>query len=170
MDFIRKMKTRERTPLKRDFHTSCIGFLGGFCAIFVLLLLTNFTNELWIMAPFGASCVLVFGVWDSPLSQPRNIIGGHFVSTLVGLLFRSLFEQTPFVIAIAVGVAIALMVLTRTTHPPAGADPLVILLSTKIVGWSYLLTPVLLGSVVIVVLALVINNLSKKRKYPKFWV
>lgn len=62
------------------------------------------------------------------------------------------------------------MTLTKTTHPPAGADPLVILLSNQTVTWTYLLTPVLLGTDIIVFLALIINNLSKKRKYPKFWV
>lgn len=170
MEFIEKMKTKERTPLKSNLYTSFIGFVGGFCVISVLLLLTSFTSELWIMAPFGASCVLVFAVWDSPLSQPRNVIGGHLVATSVGLLFRNLFGQSLVVTAVAVGLAIALMILTKTTHPPAGADPLVVLLSTSVMGWSYLLTPVLLGSVVIVVIALIINNLSRRRKYPKFWV
>lgn len=170
MEFIKKMKTREKTPLKSDLYTSMLGFIGGFCVISLLLLLTNFTQESWIMAPFGASCVLAFGVWDSPLSQPRNIVGGHLIATSVGLLFRSFFAQSIVVIAVAVGLAIALMILTKTTHPPAGADPLVVLLSTSDIGWSYLLTPVLLGSVVIVLVALIINNLSKKRKYPKFWV
>ena len=170
MNFVKKMKTKDRTPLKSDLYTSFMGFIGGFCVISVLLLLTSFTSELWIMAPFGASCVLAFGVWDSPLSQPRNIIGGHLVATSVGLLFRNLFGQSLIVIAVAVGLAIALMILTKTTHPPAGADPLVVLLSTGVVSWTYLLTPVFLGSAAIVVIALIINNLSKKRKYPKFWI
>lgn len=157
MSFIEKMKTRERTSHKSNFYTSCIGFLGGFYVVFVLLLLTKFTDVSWIMAPFGASCVLVFAVWDSPLSQPRNVIGGQFLSTLIGLLFKNLFGHSSFVTAIAVG-----LILTRTTHPPAGADFLVILLS----DWSYLSTPMLLGSAVIVVFGLGINNLSKKETIP----
>ena len=74
------------------------------------------------------------------------------------------------VVAFAVGLTISLMMLTKTTHPPAGADPLVVLLSTGATGWSYLFTPVFLGSVVIVLIVLVINNLSKNRNYPTFWI
>lgn len=170
MKYIKKMGTSNKTPLKIDLCASLIGFLGGFSVIFILLLLTSVTKALWIMAPFGASCVLAFGVWDSPLSQPRNIIGGHLIATSVGLLCKSLLGQSLVVTAFAVGLSIALMMLTKTTHPPAGADPLVVLLSSNVMGWSFLFMPVLLGSVVIVLFALIINNLFKKRKYPKFWM
>ncbi|MGQ0455072.1 iron chelate uptake ABC transporter family permease subunit, partial [Bacillus sp. SS-TM] len=80
------------------------------------------------MAPFGASCVLAFGVWNAPLSQPRNIIGGHLISTFIGLSIYHLFGNEYWTIALAVGMAIAVMMLTRTTHPPAGADPIIVIL------------------------------------------
>lgn len=147
---------------------AAIGAFGGFIAIASLALLTDFTSAAWIMAPFGASCVLAFGVWDSPLSQPRNIIGGHLISTFTGLVLYHLFGQGPIVMAIGVGLAIAFMMLTKTTHPPAGADPLVVIIAGS--GWSFLFTPVLIGALVIVLAAILVNNLDKKRRYPSFWL
>ncbi|MDU0203562.1 MULTISPECIES: HPP family protein [Paenibacillus] len=162
-----KMRSKDRSPLKVVPRNALIGSIGGFIAIALLALLTDLTANAWIMAPFGATCVLAFGLWDAPLSQPRNIIGGHLISTLVGLLFFHLFGRSVWVIAIAVGLAIGLMMLTKTTHPPAGADPLVVILSGS--SWSFLFAPVLIGSVLIVIIALIINNLDKKRRYPTFW-
>ncbi|MBJ3787765.1 HPP family protein, partial [Bacillus sp. OA1] len=106
--------------------------------------------------------------WNAPLSQPRNIIGGHLISTFIGLSIYHLFGNEYWTIALAVGMAIAVMMLTRTTHPPAGADPIIVILGAN--SWSYLVTPVLIGSVVIVVIALFINNMSSKRSYPTFWM
>jgi len=163
-----KMRGKAKSPLKVVPRNALIGALGGFIAIALLTFLSDLTASIWIMAPFGASCVLAFGLWDAPLSQPRNIIGGHFISTLVGLLCFHLFGQSNWVLAVAVGLAIGLMMLSKTTHPPAGADPLVVILSGS--SWSFLIEPVLIGSVLIVLVALIINNLDKKRAYPTFWV
>jgi CBS-domain-containing membrane protein len=166
-DFLLKMKGEGRSPLKVLPKNAVIGAIGGFIAIALLSLLTEVTLEAWIMAPFGASCVLAFGVWDAPLSQPRNIIGGHLISTMVGLVLYHLFGQGIVVMAAGVGLAIGLMMLTKTTHPPAGADPLVVIMAGS--GWSFLFTPVLAGAVVIVLVALIVNNIDKKRRYPTFW-
>nr|WP_246431551.1 HPP family protein [Paenibacillus endophyticus] len=161
------MRSKGRSPLKVVPRNALIGAIGGFTAIAVLALLSELTASAWMMAPFGATCVLAFGLWDAPLSQPRNIIGGHVISTLVGLLCLHFFGQSIWVMAAAVGLSIGLMMLSKTTHPPAGADPLVVILSGS--SWTFLLTPVLIGSVLIVVMALLINNMDKKRKYPTFW-
>ncbi|WP_425413924.1 HPP family protein [Paenibacillus terrigena] len=163
-----KMSGSGKSPLKISSKTALIGFMGGFMAIGMLAFLTNQTSATWLMAPFGASCVLAFGVWDAPLSQPRNIIGGHMVSTAVGLLLFHLFGNAFWVIALGVGLAIALMHFTRTTHPPAGANPIVVIMAGN--PWTFLINPVLIGSVVIVLIALVVNNLDDQRRYPKFWV
>jgi CBS-domain-containing membrane protein len=96
------------------------------------------------------------------------IIGGHLISTFVGLALYHLFGKGPVIMAVGVGLAIGFMMLTKTTHPPAGADPLVVIMAGS--GWSYLLAPVLIGAVVIVLAALFINNLDKKRRYPTFWL
>ncbi|WP_309122501.1 HPP family protein [Paenibacillus sp.] len=165
--YFSKMKGNGRNPLSVAPRTALIGFLGGFTAIGLLAWLTDATQSAWMMAPFGASCVLAFGVWDAPLSQPRNIVGGHLLSTFVGLILLKLFGNDPWVIALAVGLSVALMHLTRTTHPPAGADPIVVIMEGS--PWLFLLTPVLAGSLAIVLTALVINNLDQRRKYPTFW-
>lgn len=133
-----------------------IGALGGFLAIAMLALLTSWTSNPWIMAPFGASCVLAFGIWDAPFSRPRNIVGGHLITTLSGIALFHLFGQSVWVMAAGVGLAIGLMMLTKTTHPPAGADPLVVIAGRR--GWSFLLAPVLIGSVLILAAAVLINN------------
>ncbi|WP_338555454.1 HPP family protein [Paenibacillus sp. KS-LC4] len=169
--FIAKLKdaggSSVRSPLKVSLPKAAWGAGGGFIVIFLLTMLTEKSDLVWIMAPFGATCVLVFGIWDSPLSQPRNVIGGHFISTAVGLLLYHWFGQGSLVMAAGVGLAIGLMMLTKTTHPPAGADPLVVIMAGS--SWSFLINPVLLGAIVIVGMALVINNLDKTKKYPTFW-
>ncbi|WP_258960799.1 HPP family protein [Paenibacillus aquistagni] len=165
--YFAKMTCAGKSPLKVSLRTAFIGFLGGFLAIGLLAYLTDLTSAIWLMAPFGASCVLAFGVWEAPLSQPRNIIGGHLVSTTVGLLLFHLFGSSNWVIALGVGLSITFMHLTRTTHPPAGANPIVVIMSGS--SWSFLLYPVLIGSLVIVLIALLLNNLDEQRHYPKFW-
>lgn len=163
-----KMRTTARSPLRVSPAAAGIATAGGIAAIAILALLTNWTSELWIMAPFGASCVLAFGLWDSPLAQPRNIIGGHLLSTAVGLAVDHLIGGGIIGMSLGVGLAIGLMALTKTTHPPAGADPLVVIAAGS--GWSFLFAPVLLGAVVVVAAALLINNLDPKRRYPTFWL
>ncbi|AIE61022.1 HPP family protein [Bacillus methanolicus] len=163
-----KMRGKGRSPLKANVKDAMTGFIGGFITILVLAVLTKITPATLLMAPFGASCVLAFGVWNAPLSQPRNIIGGHFISTLVGLTVYHFLGNEPWTIALGVGLAIAIMMMTKTTHPPAGADPIVVILGAY--KWNYLITPVLIGSIVIVLIAVLINNLRKNREYPTFWI
>ena len=143
------------------------GLIGGFITIFSLLYLTNVTGTGWLMAPFGASCVLVFAAWNTPFSQPRNIIGGHFISTAIGLGLYELFGAEAWALALGVGLAIACMMVTKTTHPPAGANPIMVMLGGY--QWSYLISPVLIGAVFIVIIALILNNLRVNRSYPTFW-
>ncbi len=120
------------------------------------------------MASFGATCVLAFGVPDSPLAQPRNIIGGHFLSTLLGLIFLHLFGSTWWGMALAVATAIGCMQFTKTVHPPAGADPLIVM--TTGASWKFLVTPALAGAIILVICAIVFNNLAEDRSYPKYWL
>lgn len=131
---------------------------GGFLAIAGLSVLTNHTMMAFLMAPFGASCVLLFAAPTAPLSQPINVVGGHFVATLTGLVLRQVLPPTWWGMAIAVGCAIALMVALRVTHPPAGADPLVVFSTDP--GFGFLFAPVLSGSVALVVIALLFHRLN----------
>lgn len=112
--------------------------------------------------------MLVFSAWNAPLSQPRNVFGGHFISALTGIVVLHVFGAHPWTFALGTGLAICLMMLTKTTHPPAGADPIVVIQGAY--AWSYLVFPVLIGSVVIVIIALVINNFAQKSPIPRVLV
>ncbi|MEK5230397.1 HPP family protein [Lysinibacillus sp. FSL K6-0232] len=165
--FIAKMRGGGQAPSRTNFADAFTGALGGLICIFVLLWLTNYTNAPWLMASLGGSCVLVFVVWNAPLSQPRNIIGGHVISAFIGLSMYSLLGSNMLSISLGVGLTIFFMAFLGTIHPPAGANPIIIILGGY--SWGYLIMPVLIGAVIIVLFGLLINNLRDTRKYPLFW-
>jgi CBS-domain-containing membrane protein len=141
----------------RPWQAALLAGFGGFLTIGMLAAVTATDALSLLIAPFGASCVLVFGVPASPFARPRNVIGGHLVTALVGLIAVSLFGPGPLGIAVGVGLAIAAMMVTDTVHPPAGANPIVVALSHA--SWSFLAAPVLLGTVAIVATGLVYNRI-----------
>ncbi|MDO9461605.1 MAG: HPP family protein [Alphaproteobacteria bacterium] len=141
--------------------------LGGFIAIAVLALLTDYLSMALILGSFGASCVLVFGYPDAPFSQPRNVIGGHFISSLIGLTFLYFVGPQWWSVAMAVGVTIAVMMLTRTVHPPAGSNPVIVFLTAP--AWDFLLFPSLAGALILALIGLIYNNATRTAKYPKYW-
>lgn len=165
--YIIKFKTVEKSSKPVTFKFSVYSGIGGFITIAILSFLTKNLQIPLIMAPFGASCVLAFGVPDSPLAQPRNIVGGHLISTFIGLYCFWLFGNEWYTLSLGVGLAIGIMLLTKTTHPPAGADPIVVILGAC--HWDFLLNPVLSGSAIIAIIALLFNNINPYRKYPKYW-
>jgi len=156
-------------PPKFNFIDILRGFLGGTISIGGLSLLTKISTHSWLMAPFGATCVLLFAVSASPLAQPRNVIGGHLISTLIGLAFFYFFGDDPWVIATAVGTSIAAMQFFRIVHPPAGADPIVII-AAGTYGLDFMIFPVLFGSIFLVAVAAMINNVSPVNKWPTYWL
>lgn len=115
-----------------------------------------------LMAPIGASTVLVFGLPNSPLAQPKNVILGHLITAFIGVLFTQLIGVTPFTLAIATGLAVSAMLLTDTTHPPAGANPILIMLSNQ--SWSFILSPVLVCAVTVVAIGLLNRKLITSKK------
>ena len=119
---------------------------------------TQVSSLVLLMAPFGATTVLVFGLPESPLAQPKNVIFGHLITAFIGILFTQVIGVTPLTLAIATGLAVSVMLLTKTTHPPAGANPLLIMLTGQ--TWSFLLTPVLFGAVVIVLVGKCMRKLQ----------
>jgi len=149
----------------KQLKHSLISGAGGAIGIFILSVFSIGMGSPLLMAPFGASCVLLFSVPESPLSQPKNVIGGHFISALVGVVFAALWPASPFVLSFAVGSAIILMVIFKVIHPPAGADPIVILMGAK--GFSFLLFPVLSGSILLVFIAYVFHRYTAQNTYPK---
>lgn len=166
--YFAKFVTHARSPLKINIWQAVVAFVGGFLTILLLESMAEGLQWSLVIAPFGASCVLAFVLPEAPVSQPRNIIGGHMVTTLCGLAVYHLWGNSIWSLSVAVGLGIALMLLTKTTHPPAGANPIVVITAAS--TWSFLVTPVLIGSIVIVCVAVLYNNLIKNRKYPTFWI
>jgi CBS-domain-containing membrane protein len=127
-----------------------------------------------LIGSFGASAVLVYGAIKSPLAQPRNLIGGHVLSGLAGVACYQLFGNTVWLAAaMAVSLAIVVMLATKTLHPPGGATALIAVIGgTKIhnLGFLYAFIPAGMGAVILLVIALFVNNLSKSRKYPEYWM
>ncbi len=165
--YIEKMAGRDALPQAPRVSSAIIGGIGASIAIAAIGNITSVTGMPLLMAPFGASCFLAFAVPDSPLAQPRNIIFGHAISTAVGLLVLTLFGPGWWSMALAVGMAVVLMQVTRTGHAPAGADPLVVLAIQP--TWSFLIFPVLTGAVVIALIAIIFNNLRSGVRYPRYW-
>jgi len=124
----------------RAVYAAC----GSAIAILSLIYLTDVTRYAVVMAPFGASCVILFALPEAPLAQPKNVVFGHFLTALSGMLVAHFLPITPLTIALATGVGVGLMVVTKTTHPPAGANPLVILLGAG-GGRSRMVVPALSG-------------------------
>ena len=149
------------------FNFAIRGLIGGTAAIALLGLAGQGLHGTVLIAPFGASCVLLFAAPESPFAQPRNLVFGHLLTASVGLAMLWLAGNSIWSMGLAVGLVIALMELTRTVHPPAGANPIVIMLSGK-VSLLFLITPVLCGVLVLLALALVVNNLGGKR-WPVRW-
>ncbi len=148
----------------RRTRVALISGLGGALAIGVLALLSSTQSIMLLIAPFGASCVLLFALPQNPVAQPKNVIGGHFLSALTGLIVLFLLGNGLLALSISVGLAIAIMQLTDTIHPPAGGTPLVVIMAGA--GWSFLFLPILLGTIALVLIAMLYHKLISKRAYP----
>jgi CBS-domain-containing membrane protein len=165
--FYTLQKSRKHQP-KFSWQHIGLSYLGSFIGIAVLAYLSVYSSYPLIAAPFGATAVLVFGIPDSPLAQPRNVIGGNVIGAFICVILVHLFGTAPWVMALAVATTIKLTQLTRTLHPPAGAVALVGVLSNA--SWDFILTPALAGSIIIVLVTLIFSNLVPGRPYPKHWL
>ena len=144
-------------------------FLSGLFSIFTIALLTVLTYKtelgIFLLASFGSSMVLLYGYSESPFAQPKNVFFGHFTTTLVGLFFLHFIPLPVFVIIpLAVGFGVGLMILLNVTHPPAGGNPIIVIIGS--VSFDYLLSPVITGSILIIIFAIVINRFILKKNYP----
>jgi outer membrane protein OmpA-like peptidoglycan-associated protein len=169
MNVLQKMKgdAQPLPPLAPKKSIALAG-LGGIIAISLLGLLGATTQTALVLGSFGASCVLLFGFPDTPFSQPRNIVAGHFLSSLIGLAFLNLLGPSWWAMGLAAGTAISVMMVTRTVHPPAGSNPVIVFLSQP--GWGFLLFPTLLGAGVLVLVGLLFLNSTRAARYPKYWL
>ena len=146
-----------------------LGFIsfGAFLAGCLIGFLAYYTSQPIIMGSFGASIFVLFVLPDSPFAQPRNVIVGHFITTLIGLFFFHIVSTDWWSMALALAFSIAIMQFLRVPHPPAGSNPFIVFLLGA--NWDYLWMPTLIGALLIVLVALFYNNLSKDRSYPKYW-
>lgn len=169
MSYFQKFKGLS-APLPASPPLRQVGFiwLGAFLAAGVVGLLAFYTKQPLVLGSFGASIFVLFILPDSPFAQPRNVIGGHFVSTLVGLVFLHFVSPDWWSMALALATALSVMQLLRVPHPPAGSNPFIVFLVGA--NWEFLLTPTLIGAILLVLVALLYNNISKERSYPKYWL
>lgn len=157
-----------------DYKEHFWAFLGSFIGMGTIAWLQYkaFPQQdlVFLIGSFGASCVLVYGVIQSPLAQPRNLIGGHIVSAIIGVSMQKLLPDMIWLSApLAVSLSIVFMQITKTLHPPGGATALIAVTGSpqiKALGYEYVLNPVLSGATILLVAALIFNNITKNRQYP----
>ncbi|MFM7022395.1 MAG: HPP family protein [Flavobacteriales bacterium] len=157
-----------------DFKEHLWSFVGSFCGIGLIAYWQSAAmsvhDSLFLIGSFGASSVLVYGIIESPLAQPRNLVGGHLVSALTGVTINFLFPDILWLAApLAVSLSIVLMQITKTLHPPGGATALLAVIGSekiKSMGYLYVLSPVLTGCLTLLLIALIFNNITPRRQYP----
>jgi len=174
---IRKHYRRARYVLYRetliDSKEHILTFIGSFVGIGLIGLLNSkylvANDNLYLIGSFGASSVLIYGIINSPLAQPRNLIGGHLVSAIIGVTVAKFFSGEAWLAcALAVSLSIVAMQITKTLHPPGGATALIAVIGSekiKSLGYMYVLSPVLSGIMILFLVALIFNNL-RHRRYP----
>lgn len=157
-----------------DYIENFWSFTGAFIGIGIIAFIQSFylskVENVFLIGSFGATCVLVYGAIQSPLAQPRNLIGGHVLSAIIGVTIAKFLPDIIWLTApLAVSTSIVLMQYTKTLHPPGGATALIAIIGTekiKTLGYLYILSPVLSGTLILFVVALLINNITKHRSYP----
>jgi len=155
---------------KEHFFT----FLGAFFGIGIIGYINSkyfiLNDNLFLIGSFGASSVLIYGAINSPLAQPRNLIGGHLVCAIVGVTIHKLIPNEIWLSsALAVATSIVMMQITKTLHPPGGATALIANIGSekiKALGYFYVLSPVLSGVLILFIVALIFNNITPNRSYP----
>jgi CBS-domain-containing membrane protein len=176
-DYIAKMKGGAKSPPGIGFTEVLWSWLGAVIGVGICGFLSSHYFEprdlTLLIGSFGASAVLLYAAIKSPLAQPRNLIGGHIIAGIIGVACYKLFGGTLWIAgALASSLAIVGMLLTKTLHPPAGATALIAVIGGEKIhtlGFLYAFVPAGLGAFVLLIVALLVNNLSKNRKYPEYW-
>ena len=178
--YIKRMKPKIPAPRRKPLSKILWSGLGAFLGIYGVAMLGQWLcieHHLFLLGSFGASAVLIYGAPQADFSQPRNIIGGHIISALVAVALVKVSEGIlSFELQCALGVSLAIMAMhfSATMHPPGGATALIYVMggaSIHALGWLYPFAPIGFGACVMLIVALLINNLSgnDKRHYPTYW-
>ena len=178
MEYFKKMRGTTKSPPGVGPFELIVSWIGAFLGIAAVALVNSYllkdTDLVMIIGSFGASAVLIYGAVRSPLAQPRNLIGGHIISAIIGVATYNLLNAYPWLAAsLAVATAIAVMHATKTLHPPGGATALIAVIGSEKIhdlGYLYVVIPVGLGVLIMLMIALLINNIPKNRQYPEFWI
>ena len=146
-----------------------LSFIAGLFSFFTIGVLSALTYKtdygVFLIASFGSTMVILYGYPDSPFAQPKNIFFGHLLTSFVGVIFVSFVQLPLFIILpLAVGFGVGLMILLNVTHPPAGGNPIIVIIGS--VSFDYLLSPVITGSILIIIFAIIINRFILKKNYP----
>ncbi|MFL2883610.1 MAG: HPP family protein [Candidatus Pelagibacter sp.] len=144
-------------------------FFAGLFSIITIGILTLLTYKteygIFLIASFGSSMVLLYGYPESPFAQPKNVFFGHVLTTIVGMIVLYFIPLPLYLtIPLAVGFGVGLMILFNVTHPPAGGNPIIVIMGS--VSVDYLLTPVISGSIIILLFAIILNRFILKKNYP----
>ncbi len=178
MDYFRKMKGTTKSPPAVRLSEIIWSWIGSFLGIAAVAAINSTivenTDLVMIIGSFGASAVLIYGAIRSPLAQPRNLVGGHMISAAIGVTTFNLLP-TPIWLtsAIAVATSIAIMHATKTLHPPGGATALIAVIGSQKIhdlGYLYVLIPAGIGPVIMLLIAILVNNIPSNRRYPEFWL
>lgn len=176
--YFRKMRGTTRGSPPRVSNAEIVwSWVGAFLGIALVAWVDQFFFEgidlSLMIGSFGASAVLVYGAVRSPLAQPRNLVGGHIISAIVGVICWKLLHPYPWLAeAVAVASAIALMHATRTLHPPGGATALIAVIGSAEIhelGFWYVLIPATIGPLILLAVAVLVNNIPESRRYPEIW-
>tara|TARA_B100000214_G_C23498596_1_gene415074 strand:- start:10 stop:474 length:465 start_codon:yes stop_codon:yes gene_type:complete len=154
--------------MEKDHLTKSI--LAGLFSAITIGALTYLTYKttfgLFLIASFGSSMVLLYGYPDSPFAQPKNIFFGHLLTAFIGIIVLKYIHLPIFItIPIATGLGVCFMILFNVTHPPAGGNPIIVIIGS--VSFEYLINPIIIGSIIVLVFGIVINRFLLKKKYPK---
>ena len=177
MRYFQKMKGSATSPPRVSLAEIFWSWLGAFLGIgavsYIHFNMLEGLDGVMLIGSFGASAVLVYGAVKSPLAQPRNLLGGHLLSAVIGVTCYKLFpDQLWLASSLSVATAIAVMHATKTLHPPGGATALIAVIGSEKIhslGYLYAVLPVGAGALIMLVIALLVNNIPNRRSYPEFW-
>mgnify|MGYP001342710106 FL=1 len=150
----------------KNFNQILFSVVFSIITIGTLTFLTYKTQfGMFLIASFGSTMVLLFGYPESPFAQPKNIFFGHLLTAIVGVIFVNLIPLPLYLsIPLAVGIGVGLMILLNVTHPPAGGNPIIVLMGSA--SFNYLLNPIIFGSIILILFGVILNRFIAKKKYP----